>query len=192
MSSAKHEEKSIDGSLHALPAAFGGESSETKWYFRNREAPAPNAEATCEEKAESENGEMSKSNKTNSANGGVATSSRELERIRLVLLAKRQELTQSQATQLSELSDPNDRHHIADLEEMASDTNEMHSLCEIMDIEGTTVSQIDAALDKISEGTYGICEFCDSPIGKARLEALPFAGLCIECQRKKELHPELF
>ena len=40
--------------------------------------------------------------------------------------------------------------------------------------------QVETALQKIDDGTYGICERCGKPIGKARLEALPYAALCIE------------
>jgi DnaK suppressor protein len=40
--------------------------------------------------------------------------------------------------------------------------------------------QVEIALQKIDDGTYGICERCGKPIGKARLEALPYAALCIE------------
>ena len=45
------------------------------------------------------------------------------------------------------------------------------------------IYQIDEALKKIEEGTYGRCEECDRPINSERLEALPHARLCIECQR---------
>ena len=43
------------------------------------------------------------------------------------------------------------------------------------------VRKIDAALLRIENGTYGICENCGNPIGEKRLEALPYATLCIEC-----------
>ena len=45
---------------------------------------------------------------------------------------------------------------------------------------------IDEALRKIEEGAYGLCEECDKPINPERLEALPHARLCIECQRVQE------
>jgi DnaK suppressor protein len=44
------------------------------------------------------------------------------------------------------------------------------------------VDEIDRALAKIGAGTYGICERCGEPIKKARLKALPYAALCIECK----------
>ena len=42
-----------------------------------------------------------------------------------------------------------------------------------------TLSDIDEALTKLDNGTYGICEECGKPIGEARLEAMPAARLCI-------------
>jgi DnaK suppressor protein len=44
-----------------------------------------------------------------------------------------------------------------------------------------SVDDIDAALAKIEEGTYGFCESCDEPIPSARLEALPASTRCVSC-----------
>jgi DnaK suppressor protein len=44
------------------------------------------------------------------------------------------------------------------------------------------IEEIDAALVKITEGTYGYCESCGNPVPKARLEALPHARLCVSCK----------
>jgi RNA polymerase-binding protein DksA len=46
--------------------------------------------------------------------------------------------------------------------------------------------EIDAALARIESGTFGICARCGNPIGSERLEALPWATLCIDCKRKQE------
>jgi DnaK suppressor protein len=45
-----------------------------------------------------------------------------------------------------------------------------------------TVVEIDRALAKIADGTYGICEQCGNPIPDARLQALPYAALCVSCK----------
>ncbi len=42
------------------------------------------------------------------------------------------------------------------------------------------------ALARIDNGTYGICESCGQPIGKARLQAFPRATLCVECKQREE------
>jgi RNA polymerase-binding transcription factor DksA len=44
------------------------------------------------------------------------------------------------------------------------------------------VAEIDIAIAKIQDGTYGVCEECYSPIPKERLKALPFAALCVQCK----------
>jgi len=47
--------------------------------------------------------------------------------------------------------------------------------------------QLDEALRRLDEGTYGICEDCETPISPGRLRALPFARRCISCQEQFEL-----
>jgi len=48
------------------------------------------------------------------------------------------------------------------------------------------LAEIDAALERIEDGTFGTCRACGKPIGSERLEALPWATLCIEDKRKQE------
>ena len=50
----------------------------------------------------------------------------------------------------------------------------------------STLFQIERALGKISDGTYGQCEACATQIGIARLRARPFTPLCIECMEDQE------
>jgi RNA polymerase-binding protein DksA len=52
--------------------------------------------------------------------------------------------------------------------------------------EGRLLQAIDAALERIDGGTYGICANCGKPIGAERLEALPWTTQCIDCKRKEE------
>jgi DnaK suppressor protein len=46
------------------------------------------------------------------------------------------------------------------------------------------LGEIDAALERIEKGTYGTCAVCRRPIGEERLEAIPYAKLCIDDARK--------
>ncbi|HEX3925571.1 MAG TPA: TraR/DksA family transcriptional regulator [Streptosporangiaceae bacterium] len=48
--------------------------------------------------------------------------------------------------------------------------------------------QTDQALARIDAGTYGTCESCGEPIGKARLQAFPRAVLCVACKQREERH----
>ncbi len=51
------------------------------------------------------------------------------------------------------------------------------------------LDSIDAALESIKRGTYGICERCGKPIDPARLEVFPEARLCLKCQEEIERSP---
>jgi DnaK suppressor protein len=53
------------------------------------------------------------------------------------------------------------------------------------------LGKIDAALDRIDNGTYGWCEDTGEPIGLARLEARPVTTLCVEAQERRELRERL-
>jgi len=48
------------------------------------------------------------------------------------------------------------------------------------------LAQSELALGRIDEGTYGTCESCGEPIGKARLQAFPRATLCVACKQREE------
>ena len=48
------------------------------------------------------------------------------------------------------------------------------------------LSQVERALQRLDNGSYGICENCGNPIGKARLQAFPRATLCVTCKQREE------
>ncbi|MCB4743845.1 MAG: RNA polymerase-binding protein DksA [Sulfurovum sp.] len=56
----------------------------------------------------------------------------------------------------------------------------------ILDKQRKELAEIDLALDKINNETYGICEMCEEPIGRARLEVKNFARFCIVCREISE------
>jgi len=49
-----------------------------------------------------------------------------------------------------------------------------------------TLEQIESALKRIDKGTYGLCQVCNRPIDRARLQALPYAAQCVDCQARLE------
>lgn len=108
--------------------------------------------------------------------------------IRRQLLAMRDDLMKTvRNQQLSErgLQDNGDSV------DQASQSIEKELLFELSDNERMALGQIEAALRKIDKGNYGLCEFCRKPIGKPRLQALPFARYCIICQSTSETVPEM-
>jgi DnaK suppressor protein len=56
----------------------------------------------------------------------------------------------------------------------------------ILEQQRKELAEIELALDKIKDGTYGVCEMCEEPIGKARLEVKNFARFCITCREINE------
>lgn len=48
-----------------------------------------------------------------------------------------------------------------------------------------TLREIDAALGRLDDGTYGVCEACGKPIAPERLQAIPWARLCIDDQKRR-------
>ena len=73
-----------------------------------------------------------------------------------------------------------------DWEEQAI-TRQNDEVLDGLEVEGTQqVAAIRAALQRLEEGTYGLCVTCGEPIAAARLEALPHAVQCIACAAKTE------
>jgi DnaK suppressor protein len=60
----------------------------------------------------------------------------------------------------------------------------------IVDAERETLAQVNAALQRLDEGKYGICARCGKPIPPRRLEAIPYATLCVEDQALAEHEAE--
>jgi DnaK suppressor protein len=73
--------------------------------------------------------------------------------------------------------------HMADL---GSDAYEQEFTLSLMASEEGTLEQVEHALERIRSRTYGTCEDCGGVIAKKRLEAIPFAALCIRCAEKQE------
>ena len=74
-------------------------------------------------------------------------------------------------------------YHMADV---ATDTYDREFSLGIASNEREILYELDDALKRIEEGTYGICEDCKIMIAKKRLAAVPYARLCVKCQVKKE------
>jgi len=74
-------------------------------------------------------------------------------------------------------------YHPADL---GTDSFETSLSLALLENESTVLREIDLALERMDEGTYGACEDCGNPIGKARLRALPQATLCRTCKSLEE------
>jgi len=75
---------------------------------------------------------------------------------------------------------------VGDAIDQAAQSLEKEILFELSDSERTDLGDIEAALRKIENGTYGVCEHCKRPIEKKRVKALPSARYCLACQNGSE------
>jgi DnaK suppressor protein len=73
--------------------------------------------------------------------------------------------------------------HMADV---ATDNYDREFSLSLADNEQKLLNRINAAIEKIDAGSYGLCELCEKKIAKARLKAVPYAELCVPCQEKQE------
>jgi RNA polymerase-binding protein DksA len=87
----------------------------------------------------------------------------------------------SVADELGELAEGGTDNHLGDMATAMYDRELDEGLEEGAQ---QTLAEIDAALQRIEDGTYGTCEICGKPIGADRLAAIPWARLCIDDQRR--------
>ena len=78
------------------------------------------------------------------------------------------------------------RENFPDPTDRATMESDRNFTLRIRDRERKLIAKIRDALDRIEEGTFGICEECGEDISSERLEARPVTTLCIECKKKQE------
>jgi len=109
---------------------------------------------------------------------------RQLKSFRELLSGRRQELLDEADRTVNGMTDSKENFpEPADRAALESDRN---ALLRIRDRERKLISKIDSALQRIEDGTYGICEECGEPIGVERLKARPVTTLCIDCKSDQE------
>lgn len=73
--------------------------------------------------------------------------------------------------------------HMADI---GSDNFEQEFTLSLIESDGNTLAKIEAALDRVEDGSYGLCEECGAKIPKQRLLAVPYATMCVKCASRTE------
>ena len=73
--------------------------------------------------------------------------------------------------------------HMADI---GSDNYEQEFTLSLMQTDEMTLESIEAAIERIEDSVFGLCEDCSAPISKVRLNAIPYTPLCIKCAQKLE------
>ncbi len=113
------------------------------------------------------------------------------EKLRELLLGHRQEILSLYERDLRAGQEAGDES-ADDIVDRANSAYSREFLFSLTGGERDLLQEIEAALAKMGNGSYGVCESCGSSIGSARLQALPWARYCIDCQEKLEqgLGPE--
>jgi DnaK suppressor protein len=117
-------------------------------------------------------------------------SSKELEQYREALLAKRRELvgdmSQMEREALRSAGGTNLSNLPLHMADMGTDNYEQEFTLGLVEKDRQLLREINQALAKIQDGSYGICEGTGKPIGKARLDIMPWARFSVEYARQKE------
>ena len=77
-------------------------------------------------------------------------------------------------------------HQVADPVDMTQQAADRDVAVQILDRESVLARRIRSALDRIQDGSYGICLQCEEEIAPKRLKAMPWAELCIACQERAD------
>ncbi|CAM4210012.1 TraR/DksA family transcriptional regulator [Treponema peruense] len=102
------------------------------------------------------------------------------------LISQRNEILDALAGRNEQLTKLVETVESGDDADIASDAIDRTLLNSLGEADQRRLLMIDRALDRIRQGTYGMCLTCGNPIPEARLEAIPYAALCVECQSKEE------
>ena len=102
-----------------------------------------------------------------------------------VLIKRRDALRKALAGDLSSLKELREQTS-SDVVDAALDSAQDEISSQLAEVESRELSHIENALERMREGQYGLCEGCSTNIPLARLQALPYATLCIQCQREAE------
>lgn len=107
-----------------------------------------------------------------------------------VLVKRRDALRKALAGDLSLLKALREQTS-GDVIDFALDSAQDELNSQLAEVESRELASIEVALKRMEEGTYGKCQACDSNIPLARLQALPYATNCIDCQREAEKKKEM-
>jgi RNA polymerase-binding protein DksA len=124
---------------------------------------------------------------------GVGVTEKDYQEFEQRLLAERQKILKEMGHLENTVLKVNQRDSAGDLSgysfhmaDVGTDSMEREKAFLFASNEGALLREIDEALRKIYRGEYGVCENCGGPIARARLEAMPYARLCLACKEGEE------
>lgn len=108
-----------------------------------------------------------------------------ISKLKPVLERRREALRRTLIGELSQLTN-RDMFGVGDEIDQAIDSDSDEISSQLAAAESRELASIESALKRMRDGTYGSCENCGDKIPAARLQALPYAPHCINCQRESE------
>jgi len=106
---------------------------------------------------------------------------KDLNELKKILVSKKNDLLKTvKDKQQKDMQEPN----VGDEVDAAGDSEEKELIFGLSDNEKVTLTSIDAAIKKMQNGKYGLCENCSAKIPVERLKAMPYARYCMKCQPK--------
>lgn len=108
-----------------------------------------------------------------------------LNEMKAILLQRREALRQALAGDDSLLRQMN-QDSVGDVIDFASDSAFGELSSQLAEVASRELLNVEVALQLLAQGRYGVCEGCNQSIPVARLQALPYATTCINCQRQNE------
>ena len=116
---------------------------------------------------------------------------KDLKRFKKMLEESKKQLLQSARKTLTEEA-TFDTDDLPDEIDLASSEYQQSMVFRLRDREKYLLEKIDKALERINDGTFGICEQCEEEISVKRLEARPVTTLCIRCKEEQEKEEKSF
>jgi len=105
-------------------------------------------------------------------------------------MTRRADLRKKLADELASLREFKNSTSTGDSADVAFESGSDEMSSQLAEIDARELTQIERALTRLKQGTYGLCEACQGKIPVGRLNALPYTTLCIECQREMEKYPD--
>jgi DnaK suppressor protein len=105
----------------------------------------------------------------------------DLKQVRRILESHLKEATSSR-----ELSESIRIQQVADPADMTQEAAERDVTVQILDRESILFRQLRSAIDRVDDRSYGVCLHCEEEISQKRLNAIPWAELCISCQEQTD------
>ena len=122
---------------------------------------------------------------TSAKTTSVRVSKKDVEKYRRALVAKKDEISQELVKNKDAGQESSDEQ-TQDIADKATSSYTKEFLFSLSDTERTLVQQIDQAIARIDDGSYGTCTHCGNPLMEKRLEAVPWTPYCLDCMELSE------